>query len=215
MDDAPIVLLDDVLSAVDAHVGAKIFDECVQGLLKGKTILLVTHAIQYLSACDSVLVMAEGKIVEGPASYDTLMETDGPMRKLVSVYEEESMEETKKKDEKDGDDEEGDDDKKKKTEDGGGEAKTEEGDGKDLTGDEERSDGNVDLKVYMDYFRASGWGAIMVVVAMFAMQPFSKIMSTWWLTAWSGDKYPGTSQAVYLVVYCVLAASTVVFAVVK
>ena len=59
---APIVLLDDVLSAVDAHVGATIFEQCIQGLLSDKTIVLVTHAIQYLPYCDSILVMDKGKM---------------------------------------------------------------------------------------------------------------------------------------------------------
>ena len=61
------------------------------GLLKGKTILLVTHAIQYLSACDGVLVMAEGKTVEGPASYDTLehwSQEELAALRGTSVYEE-------------------------------------------------------------------------------------------------------------------------------
>ena len=36
-------LLDDPLSAVDAEVGSKIFFDCILGMLKGKTIVLVTH----------------------------------------------------------------------------------------------------------------------------------------------------------------------------
>ena len=55
MGSADIILLDDVLSAVDAHVGARIMEECINKVLRksGKTVVLVTHAIQYLPQCDS------------------------------------------------------------------------------------------------------------------------------------------------------------------
>ena len=43
--EADIVVMDDVLSAVDAHVGEHIFTECICGVLKGKTRLLVTHQV--------------------------------------------------------------------------------------------------------------------------------------------------------------------------
>ena len=42
--DTDVVLLDDVLSAVDAHVGAHIFDQCILGFLTGRTRVLVTHS---------------------------------------------------------------------------------------------------------------------------------------------------------------------------
>ena len=118
--NAPIVLLDDVLSAVDAHVGATIFAECIQGLLKEKTIVLVTHAIQYLPSCDEVLVMAKGKIVE-KGHYEDLMETGSHMKKLVDVFSEESME--------------GDEKKKKETEEENQDEGKDEGDDKMKNGD--------------------------------------------------------------------------------
>ena len=44
--DRDIYLLDDPLSAVDAHVGKHIFNHCINGVLRGKTILFVTHQLQ-------------------------------------------------------------------------------------------------------------------------------------------------------------------------
>lgn len=55
--DADIYLLDDPLSAVDAHVGNAMFRDCVMGELRGKTRVLVTHGVQYLASADRVIVM--------------------------------------------------------------------------------------------------------------------------------------------------------------
>ena len=41
--DKDIYLLDDPLSAVDPKVASKIFSNCINGLLKDKTRVLVTH----------------------------------------------------------------------------------------------------------------------------------------------------------------------------
>jgi len=47
--DRDIYLLDDPLSAVDAHVGKHIFNNYVKKELKDKTVLFVTHQLQVLS----------------------------------------------------------------------------------------------------------------------------------------------------------------------
>ncbi len=46
---ADVVLLDDPLSAVDAHVGRHLLDSCIGGLLKGATRILVTHQLHALA----------------------------------------------------------------------------------------------------------------------------------------------------------------------
>ena len=63
---AEIYLFDDPLSAVDSHVGKHIFDNVFgeNGLLKGKTRLLVTHAVVYLPKVDEIYVMVNGEITE-------------------------------------------------------------------------------------------------------------------------------------------------------
>ena len=45
---ADINLMDDPLSAVDAHVGAALFEQCMLGALSKSTRVLVTNALQYL-----------------------------------------------------------------------------------------------------------------------------------------------------------------------
>ena len=61
--DKDIYLLDDPLSAVDAHVGHHIFEKCILGSLKSKTVLLVTNALQYIRFCDRIIVLEGGKLL--------------------------------------------------------------------------------------------------------------------------------------------------------
>jgi len=60
--DADIYLLDDPLSAVDAHVSEHIFNRCILGALREKTRILVTHQVHLLSRCDKVIVLEDGKL---------------------------------------------------------------------------------------------------------------------------------------------------------
>lgn len=60
--DADVYLLDDPLSAVDAHVGQHIFQECILKSLENKTRVLVTHHVHLLSQCDYIIIIDEGKI---------------------------------------------------------------------------------------------------------------------------------------------------------
>ena len=62
--DADIYLLDDPLSAIDAKVGQHIFDKYIQVMLKNKTVLLVTHGLQFLRQCDRVIFIKNGEILE-------------------------------------------------------------------------------------------------------------------------------------------------------
>jgi len=60
--EADIYLLDDPLSAVDAHVGKHMFEECIDKYLRGKTRILVTHQLQYLRNVGRIIVLKDGAI---------------------------------------------------------------------------------------------------------------------------------------------------------
>ena len=64
-----IYLLDDPLSAVDAKVGRRIFENAICGLLKNNIRLLVTHHQQYQKQCDQAIILADGRV---------LIEKNGP-----------------------------------------------------------------------------------------------------------------------------------------
>jgi len=61
--DADVLLMDDPLAAVDAHVGAALWAGCVQGLLKGKTRVVVTHHVHVAPTADIVIVVRGGAVV--------------------------------------------------------------------------------------------------------------------------------------------------------
>ncbi|XP_038906770.1 putative ABC transporter C family member 15 isoform X2 [Benincasa hispida] len=46
--DADVYLLDDPFSAVDANTGTQLFKDCLMGVLKEKTIIYVTHQVEFL-----------------------------------------------------------------------------------------------------------------------------------------------------------------------
>ena len=55
-----VIMMDDPISALDMHVRRKIFTEVFQGICADKTRILVTHAIDYLSLCDRIVLMKNG-----------------------------------------------------------------------------------------------------------------------------------------------------------
>ncbi|KAJ0802678.1 putative ABC-type xenobiotic transporter [Helianthus annuus] len=58
--DADIYLLDDPFSAVDAHTAASLFKEYIMEALSSKTVLLVTHQVDFLPAFDDILIVKTG-----------------------------------------------------------------------------------------------------------------------------------------------------------
>lgn len=90
-----IFLLDDPLSAVDAHVGKHIFEECIKKALQGKSIILITHQLQYLEFCDSVLLLDNGEVAESGHHQD-LMKANMRYAQLINNYQ---MEESKDEEE--------------------------------------------------------------------------------------------------------------------
>lgn len=86
-NDADIYLLDDPLSAVDAHVGRHIFSECIKGSLDGKTRLLVTHHLHVLPQCDMIVILEDDGTVKIAGTYDEIMASGIDVEKYISSKE--------------------------------------------------------------------------------------------------------------------------------
>ncbi|PIA49181.1 hypothetical protein AQUCO_01300205v1, partial [Aquilegia coerulea] len=84
---ADIYLLDDPFSAVDAHTATSLFNEYVMEALSGKTVLLVTHQVDFLPAFDSVLLMSDTEILHA-APYHQLLSSSREFQVLVNAHKE-------------------------------------------------------------------------------------------------------------------------------
>ncbi|KMZ58299.1 Multidrug resistance protein ABC transporter family [Zostera marina] len=83
--NADIYLLDDPFSAVDAHTGTHIFQECLMKLHDGKTILYITHQIEFLPAADLILVMENGRIAQA-GRFEELHQRNNRFDLLVGAH---------------------------------------------------------------------------------------------------------------------------------
>ncbi|KAF8929221.1 Multidrug resistance-associated protein 1, partial [Haplosporangium bisporale] len=85
--DADVYLLDDPLSAVDAHVDQHLWNHLIgpKGLLKTKTRLLVTHGVHHLEHVDQIVVFKDGSVSE-TGQYQELMEAGGSFYQLIKEY---------------------------------------------------------------------------------------------------------------------------------
>ncbi|KAG0082431.1 Multidrug resistance-associated protein 1 [Podila epicladia] len=80
-----IVLMDDPLSAVDQNVGKHIFDQCIRGYLSDRTVIIVTHQLQYLHRCDRIVMLQNGKI-SYQGSYEELMVNEPSFATLINTH---------------------------------------------------------------------------------------------------------------------------------
>ncbi|KAG8586820.1 hypothetical protein GDO81_005492 [Engystomops pustulosus] len=71
-----LVLLDDPLSAVDVYVAMELFSKAIKTGMQTRSVLFVTHQLQYLAECDEVLYMKDGYIAE-QGTHEELMKLKG------------------------------------------------------------------------------------------------------------------------------------------
>ncbi|KAI3966073.1 hypothetical protein MKW92_040610, partial [Papaver armeniacum] len=84
--DADIYLFDDPFSAVDAHTGSHIFKECLLGLLSSKTVIYVTHQVEFLPSADLILVLKYGKITQA-GKYEDILNSGTDFMELVGAHQ--------------------------------------------------------------------------------------------------------------------------------
>ncbi|KAJ3320136.1 Multidrug resistance-associated protein 1 [Blyttiomyces sp. JEL0837] len=235
--DSDIILLDDPLSAVDAHVGRYLFEKCITGVLSSKTRVLVTHQLHFLPSVDRVIVVNSGKIVED-GTYDELMHIEGGvlqrmMREFGGTSEESDEEPSDGvKTEKDpavvnetdnkltSEPDKQSDENLKATNDAvvnlSDKSKPVENveveAAKKLMQKEERNVGGVTASLYTSYLRLGGGAkmALLIVLGALASQ-VSRVMTDNWLAFWSYRRYANLSDADYEGTYVALGLAQTVF----
>ncbi|KHN95796.1 ABC transporter family protein [Metarhizium album ARSEF 1941] len=197
--NADIVLMDDPLSAVDAHVGRHIFDHGILGLLKDKCRILATHQLWVLSRCDRIIWMEGGKI-QAIDTFDKLIRDHKGFQALMETTVIEGKE--------DEDEDEGEERGAMTAADLADEHKKRKENRKKaaLMQQEERAESSVPWSVYGAYVRASGsiLNAPLVIVLLVISQG-GNIATGLWLSWWTSDKF-GYSTGEYIGIYAALGA---------
>lgn len=80
LKDAPILLLDEPTSALDSKSEAT-FQQALDGLMKGRTVLMIAHRLTTVKQADLICVLAHGKMVE-MGTYDELLTKGGLFSEL-------------------------------------------------------------------------------------------------------------------------------------
>jgi ABC-type multidrug transport system fused ATPase/permease subunit len=84
---APILLLDDCLSAVDVDTEEKLFSQLLDGAWGERTRLLVTHRLSVLHRVDKIFFMQDGRIID-QGKFNELMSRSPLFREFTQTVEE-------------------------------------------------------------------------------------------------------------------------------
>ncbi|KAK8856528.1 P-loop containing nucleoside triphosphate hydrolase protein [Apiospora arundinis] len=179
---AEILVLDDIFSAVDAHVGRHIFEKCLNGELGvGRTRILVTHHVALCEPKTKYLVeLGEGSVLH--AGLKSELEEDGTLQQIKS------HEQTEAEIQADGDatmvnSEETSEDEEQ----GEPLAKVpSKKQARKFVEEEGREKGAIKKHVYATYLNDSGgWSFWTNIVLFFLFVQALTIGRSWWLKVWT------------------------------
>ncbi|KAJ4958376.1 hypothetical protein NE237_025487 [Protea cynaroides] len=213
--DADIYLLDDPFSAVDAHTGTQLFENCLMGILKDKTILYVTHQVEFLPAADLILVMQNGRVKQG-GGFEELLKQNIGFEVLVGAHSQAiesilTVKNSSRTSERPVSDGEVDAEPNSNTGLLNGRHESEHNlsletteNGERLVQDEEREKGSIRKEVYWSYLTAVKGGALVPIIIL-AQSLFQvlQIGSNYWM-AWAFPPTTGAETVVGLnIIFCV------------
>lgn len=189
--DADIVLMDDPLSAVDAHVGRHIMDRAICGIMRNKCRILATHQLHVLNRCDRIIWMEEGHI-QAIDTFDNLMANSEAFQKLMATTAQEDQTQKKEAIEVPEATKEDKRAKNKKA--------------KALMQLEDRATKSVSWEVWGAYVSASGRGFMWpcIFIALIASQG-ANIATSLWLSYWVSNKF-NEGRGFYIGIYAMLGA---------
>ena len=178
---ADIVLLDDPLGAVDAHVGAHIMEHAICGLLKDKCRILVTHQLHVLPRCDRIVIMDKGRAIACD-TFENLMAGNATFQQMmmsVATKEEE-------------------DELLEEAEEASTQPKLSQKAQEALMREEDHQINGISKAVYLDYFKSTGSFLIPpFVLLILLVAQGGNIITNLWLAWWSDNKF-GFSTGVYV-----------------
>ncbi|XP_054272057.1 probable multidrug resistance-associated protein lethal(2)03659 [Macrosteles quadrilineatus] len=202
--EADVYLLDDPLSAVDTHVGKHLFEQCISGFLKGKTVILVTHQLQFLGSAKHIVLLNSGKVVV-QGTYKELRSSGTNFSRMITDRDEVenlavSNEQTTIKDDSQGPE----------------------------MVEESHTEGTVSGRVFRTYLTGGGhWTSMVLLLFMFCLTQFVGSAGDYWLNYWVNleeyvyhreanatslepDFPVYVSQQTCIIVFTVLIAATIV-----
>ncbi|KAG4995850.1 hypothetical protein AAZX31_10G019000 [Glycine max] len=221
--DSDIYLLDDVFSAVDAHTGTEIFKECVRGALKGKTVILVTHQVDFLHNVDLIVVMRDGMIVQS-GKYDDLLASGMDFSALVAAHDTsmelveqgavmtgENLNKPLKSPKAASNNREANGESNSLDQPKSGK------EGSKLIKEEERETGKVSLHIYKLYCtEAFGWWGIIAVISLSVLWQASMMASDYWLAyETSEERAQLFNPSMFISIYAIIAVVSVVLIVLR
>ncbi len=195
---AGILVLDDIFSAVDAHVGRHILEKCLNGeLCVGRTRVLVTHHVALCEPKTRYLVeLGEGRVLH--AGLLSKLREDGTLQQIKA--DEQTELEIKE-------DEETTAVNSEETSQTGGEvigqpltktsskAQQQQQQARKFVEEETRGGGAVEKHVYATYLRDSGgWKFWLGALSVFLLGEALKVGLSWWLRLWTGSYEEGQSS---------------------
>ncbi|KAG0229963.1 hypothetical protein BGX31_006020 [Mortierella sp. GBA43] len=200
--DAEVVVMDDPLSAVDAHVGKSIWEDCVLQELGKKTRIIATHQLHVLPDVDYVICMKHGRVTE-KGTFQELMAQEGEFYALMRQYgghhgkdsEGATPRRVLKRNKSSGkvlqvvdvaeasDDEDTD---LSSTEDDTPEKPVV---SQNLMTEEERADGAISASVYRKYAQLGGTFSWTMIVTLMILQQIAGILMGVWLSFWTEDRF--------------------------
>ncbi|KAF9348068.1 Multidrug resistance-associated protein 1 [Mortierella sp. NVP85] len=186
--DADIYLMDDPLSAVDAHVDQHLWKHLIgpEGYLRGKTRLIVTHGTHHLKSVDQIVVVKDYTISEA-GGYRELMAAKNGFYQLITEFaaQEKRQSETVEGDSSAGTSSKDQADNKATAsdKDKSGPAPAQKP-GRELIAAEKMEVGKVGWHVYLDYAKAITLHNAIISLFLYALSQAFQIGSNFWLRYW-------------------------------
>ena len=83
LKDAPVILLDEATASLDVDNETEI-QEAITRLIKGKTVLIITHRMRTVENADRIVVL-DGGVVAESGTHEKLMQANGLYRKMADL----------------------------------------------------------------------------------------------------------------------------------